>query len=217
MKINQVEQLVGITKKNIRFYEEQGLLNPGRNRENGYREYGEEDIKTLEQIKLFRKLGLPIEEIRLMQSGKATVADSMRRHMVIIEREQRNLEQSAKFCEMLKGCDGLLCDLDAAQLLEKMSEMERGGTSFRDVTKWDVKKVRYAGAFGASGVMILLMVGMFFFMLWGFWSDPEEAPPLVLAVIFLAVPVAVAGGVILALLQRIREIRKGEADDAKQF
>ena len=36
MKINQVEQLVGITKKNIRFYEEQGLLSPGRNRENGY-------------------------------------------------------------------------------------------------------------------------------------------------------------------------------------
>ena len=25
MKINQVEELVGITKKNIRFYEEQGL------------------------------------------------------------------------------------------------------------------------------------------------------------------------------------------------
>ena len=56
MKINQVELLVGITKKNIRFYEEQGLLSPGRNRENGYRDYNEEDVRTLEQIKLFRKL-----------------------------------------------------------------------------------------------------------------------------------------------------------------
>ena len=28
MKINEVEALVGITKKNIRFYEEQGLLKP---------------------------------------------------------------------------------------------------------------------------------------------------------------------------------------------
>ena len=36
MKINQVEELVGITKKNIRFYEEQGLLNPDRDPENGY-------------------------------------------------------------------------------------------------------------------------------------------------------------------------------------
>ena len=69
MKINEVEQRIGITKKNIRFYEDQGLLSPRRNKENGYREYSEEDVKTLEQIKLLRKLGLPLEEIRLMQSG----------------------------------------------------------------------------------------------------------------------------------------------------
>ena len=30
MKINEVEQLVGVTKRNIRFYEKEGLLNPGR-------------------------------------------------------------------------------------------------------------------------------------------------------------------------------------------
>jgi len=33
MKINEVEALVGITKKNIRFYEEKGLLSPSRNSE----------------------------------------------------------------------------------------------------------------------------------------------------------------------------------------
>ena len=38
VKINEVEALVGITKKNIRFYEEKGLLTPRRNSENGYRE-----------------------------------------------------------------------------------------------------------------------------------------------------------------------------------
>ena len=118
---------------------------------------------------------------------------------------------------MLKGRDGLLDDLDAGQLLEEMSELERGGTSFRDLNAWDVKKIRYAGAFGASIVMILLMAGLFAVMLWGFNTEPEDAPPLLLAVIFLAVPVAVAGGVILALMQRIREIKKGEADDARKF
>ena len=30
MKIKQVEELVGITSKNIRFYESQGLLTPER-------------------------------------------------------------------------------------------------------------------------------------------------------------------------------------------
>ena len=43
MKINEVEALVGITKKNIRFYEEKGLINPARSEENKYRDYSEED------------------------------------------------------------------------------------------------------------------------------------------------------------------------------
>ena len=65
MKINEVEALVGITKKNIRFYEEQGLLSPRRNSENGYRDYGQEEVDTLRQIKLLRKI------MKLIQNPEA--------------------------------------------------------------------------------------------------------------------------------------------------
>ena len=57
LKINEVEALVGITKKNIRFYEAEGLLCPRRNSENGYRDYGEAEVEVLRRIKLMRKLG----------------------------------------------------------------------------------------------------------------------------------------------------------------
>ena len=98
MKINEVEALVGITKKNIRFYEDQGLLSPKRNSENSYREYGEEEVQTPRRIKLLRKLGVPIEEIRQMFIGTHTVADGMRRHLISLERERRNLDQSQACC-----------------------------------------------------------------------------------------------------------------------
>ena len=58
MKINEVEAAVGVTKKNIRFYEEKGLIAPRRNSENGYREYGPGEVEQLKQIKLLRKLGV---------------------------------------------------------------------------------------------------------------------------------------------------------------
>ena len=89
MKINEVEAQVGITKKNIRFYEEQGLLSPRRNSENGYREYGPGEVAALRQIKLLRKLGVPLEEIRQMQTGSRTLGDGMRRHLVTLERERK--------------------------------------------------------------------------------------------------------------------------------
>ena len=52
MRIKEVEDLVGITKKNIRFYEKEGLLTPGRELENSYRDYTEEDVSRLRIIKL---------------------------------------------------------------------------------------------------------------------------------------------------------------------
>ena len=70
MKINEVEALVGITKKNIRFYEAEGLLSPRRNSQNGYRDYGDAEVEALRRIKLLRKLGVPLEEIRQMQQRR---------------------------------------------------------------------------------------------------------------------------------------------------
>ena len=93
MRINKVEELVGITKKNIRFYEEKGLINPARNIENGYREYSDDDVEELRKVKLLRQLSIPIEEISKIQNGYLTLEDCMRRHRIILDREEENLKQ----------------------------------------------------------------------------------------------------------------------------
>lgn len=217
MKINEVEEIVGITKKNIRFYEEQGLLSPRRNKENGYRDYDEADVKTLEQIKLLRKLGLPLEEIRMMQSGSCTVADSMRRHLVSLEREEQNLKQSMELCMLLKSEEGLLKDLETFKIFDRMEQMEKGGTSFQNKQVGDVKRRYYVAPVVIAVVISLMAAGVAALMVWGYLVDPEEAPPLPLMVFLCALPLVVVVGVILALVQRIREIRKGEMDDAKKY
>ena len=51
MKIKQVEELIGITSRNIRFYEDQGLLKPER-ADNGYREDHEKEVETLKKINM---------------------------------------------------------------------------------------------------------------------------------------------------------------------
>ena len=62
--IKEAEMQTGITKQNIRYYEKIGLLQPSRKQENKYRNYSEEDIRRLKLIFLFRKLDMPLEEIR---------------------------------------------------------------------------------------------------------------------------------------------------------
>lgn len=216
MKINEVETLVGITKKNIRFYEAEGLLTPRRNSENGYRDYGEAEVAALRRIKLLRKLGVPLEEIRRMQSGTHTVGDGMRRHLITLERDRANLEQSIRLCGELTGCQERLADLDAGAVLAKMEALEQSGTTFQNKQRQDIR-IRYVAPVAIAALTVALMAALAGLMAWGYFLDPAGAPPLALMLALAAVPLLVAGGVVLALVQRIREIGRGEEDDAKQF
>lgn len=65
MTIKQIEQQSGLTRANIRFYEEEGLIHP-RRQENGYRDYTDAELEMLLRIKLLRSLGLTLEEIKLL-------------------------------------------------------------------------------------------------------------------------------------------------------
>lgn len=208
---------MGITKKNIRFYEEQGLLTPRRNSENGYRDYGADEVSVLRQIKLLRKLGVPLEEIRNMRAGGSTVADGMRRHLVTLEREQRNLEQSMELCRQLKNREERLDSLDTQGLLEEMERMEREGTTFQNKQHQDRKPIRYVAPVVVAVLMTAMMLALMALMVWGISRAPQDAPPLPLTVMFLVIPGLVILGVLLALAQRIREIGKGEIEDAKRY
>lgn len=216
MKINEVESLVQITKKNIRFYEDQGLLSPKRNSENGYRDYSEKDVEILQQIKLFRKLGVSIEEIRHLLTGIHTVSDCMKRHMISLEREKNNLDQSIAFCERLQISDVTLSSLNAEKLLEQMEEIEKSGTTFQNKQTSDVR-IRYIAPAIITLIFVGLMFGIIMLLIWAYAISPEDTPPIWFLWLCIAICFAVSAGIILALIQRIREIGKGEIDDAKRY
>ena len=216
MKINEVEALAGIAKKNIRFYEEQGLLSPKRNPENGYRDYGEEEVLVLRRIRLLRKLDVPIDEIRLMLSGTHTVADGMRRHLISLERSQRNLQQAISLCQELTGQDIPISQLDTEGLLTQMEAMEQSGTAFRDVAAQDIR-TRYIAPVAVTAVVVTFMAALSGLLLWAFSVSPENAPPIWFVLVLVGIFTAVGVGCIAALTQRIQEIRKGEIDDAKKY
>ena len=215
MRINEVEALVGITKKNIRFYEAEGLLSPRRSSANGDRDYGEAEVETLRRIKLMRKLGLPLEDIRRMQAGSLTVGDAMRRHLVALERQRADLESAAAACGELSGCPARLEELNAGAILEQLARQEEEGIRFMDKQKQDRR--RYIGPAAAAAVMAALMAGVMALMLWAFRADPAGAPPMPLLVVLLAIPAAVILGVAIALILRVRELRRDELEDAKHY
>jgi len=215
MKINEMEQAVGIAKKNIRFYEQEGLLKPSRNLSNGYREYSEEDINTLLKIKLLRKLDVPLEEIRHLQIGALTLDDCLKRHLIVLERKAKNLDAAQDFCRRLLMEEYVdLTALPIEKLLQEMEDMEKGGTRFMDIRRKDRKKRKQGALIGAFS-FIAFMVTFIGIVIWGMITDPGF--PLILAALFLGFPVLTIVGVLFVLKERFREIEGGELDEASKY
>ena len=86
-----------------------------------------------------------------------------------------------------------------------------------DKQKQDTKRRRYVAPITVTLLMTVLMLGFIWLFLWAFEADPIGAPPLPLLTLFVAIPVVVIGGVVLALIQRVREIGKDEIHDARHY
>lgn len=214
MKIYQVEELVGITKKNIRFYEDQKLLCPKRNPQNDYREYSLEDVRQLEKIKLLRKLSVPIEEIRLIETGKLSLTQSMNRQIERIEKEEQNAQVMKELCARLRDETADLKTLNASFYLSEMDKMESQGTKFKDIQKEDINRKKKSGAVAAAGVFCLILIISFIATLFVYRAEPKILGPVIVTGLIL---IGLVVGIIIALIQRIKEINGGEEYDARNY
>ncbi len=216
VKIHQVEQLVGITRRNIRFYEAEGLLSPGRDSQNGYRDYSESDVAELQKIKLLRKLDMPLERIRAIQENRVPLADALRAHVAELEHTRESLQNMQSICTLLSGRGEGYPTLDAAQYLAHIDGLEREGSRFVNIKKNDIRR-KFIGPAVVAAVLIALMLYVIGLVAWALAADAENAPPFMLAALFFILPAAVIVGVILALIRRIRELKGGEEDAASQY
>ena len=84
-----------ITKKTIRYYDEQGILKPSYVNPNGARFYTEDDLAKLHQILLFKYLGFSLEEIKEMTIGSPShgfIKESLILQEKLIEEKIEQLE-----------------------------------------------------------------------------------------------------------------------------
>ena len=98
MRIGEVAQRTGLSISNIRFYEKKGLIGPDRNAQNRYREYGEEDVRRLEEIILYRKMDFTIETIADLLEHKTDVQQAMEAQIDQLEEQKQKLQGSIDLC-----------------------------------------------------------------------------------------------------------------------
>ena len=91
MKTHDVEQLLGITKQTLIYYEKEGLIKPSRNK-NNYREYNQNDIELLQLILTLRSMAISVDDIKLILSGDLSIRYCLKNKQEYFQQEKKKIE-----------------------------------------------------------------------------------------------------------------------------
>jgi MerR family transcriptional regulator, copper efflux regulator len=127
MNIGAASTRSGLPPKTIRYYEDIGLIDPGR-AENGYRDYGADDVHRLVFLHRARGLGFSVEECRqllALYSDKSRASADVRgiaaSKLDEIDRKIRELTSLRRTLErLIHACHGN--DRPDCPILDELAE-----------------------------------------------------------------------------------------------
>jgi Predicted transcriptional regulators len=121
MNITQVANQFGITAATLRYYERIGLIPPINRKNNGIRDYRQEDINWIEFIKCMRDAGITIESLieytALFSEGDETL--EARKEILVSERtkligRRDEINQIIMRLDVkINDCDGKMTEIEA--------------------------------------------------------------------------------------------------------
>ena len=92
--ISELAQMATLSARTLRYYDEIGLLKPQALTAAGYRLYSEKEVDRLQQILLYREMGLPLEAIqKILDEPDFDRREALQRHLAHLEAEKSRLEK----------------------------------------------------------------------------------------------------------------------------
>lgn len=214
MFINEVEHIVGLSKKSIRYYEENGLLNPKRNKNNDYRIYSKEDIEKLKVIKFLRELNVPIRELKLLNEGNLTLQDCMKERIKKIESEEDNYQKIKNMCIDISKSNESFQNIDITKYFEGVNILNKEGFTMRNIKTNKSKKIK--GAIISSLIFSLFFIFIAVIITYFQFTELDKMP-WILYIFIMVIFIFPIVGIVYNLIVRIKEINGGEEDEASKY
>ena len=82
MTTHEVEEMLGITKQTLIYYEKEGFITPQRD-SNNYRNYLKKELDMLELVLLLRSMEISIDEIKLILNNQLSNIDYLKKKSTV--------------------------------------------------------------------------------------------------------------------------------------
>lgn len=95
--IQELAQMSSVTVRTLRHYDEIGLLTPTGRNASGHREYGTDELLRLQQILIYKELGLPLQNIAvILDNPQFDVLKALKEHKVNVQNQVNRLSELLK-------------------------------------------------------------------------------------------------------------------------
>lgn len=121
MNIKEAETQTGVSRRNIRFYEQKGMLHPARNQDNDYRDYSPQDIQRLKLIRALRMVNMPLEEIQKVLEGENSLEEAATAQQSRLCEKAKEVQTAIRFCQMISKVQA---SEEVDTILRRMEEPE---------------------------------------------------------------------------------------------
>lgn len=105
MKIKEVMDITGLTRKAIKYYEQEELISPAINADNNYREYSKEDVNVLIQISLLRQLNIPIKDIKYVLNDEEKLESILKEQLMKVNETLKLMQRNRSLIEEILYVD----------------------------------------------------------------------------------------------------------------
>jgi len=214
MLISEVENICGLSKKSIRYYEENGLLNPKRSKSNDYRIYDESDIKKLKIIKFLRELDVPIRELKMLNNKELTLKECMESRIKKIKEQEKNYNKVKNMCLEISTSNEDFESINIDKYFIEINTLNKEGFTMRDLKTSKTKKI--IGACLSSFIFSIIFIIIIFAISYFQFTDSDKIPWLIYIILMLILALPVIS-IVYNLILRIKEINGGEEDEASKY
>ncbi|AVP46234.1 MerR family transcriptional regulator [Bacillus thuringiensis] len=126
--IGEFAKRTGTSIRTLQYYDEIGLLKPGKNVSSGHRLYKGKDILELQKIVSLKVLGYSLEEIRVMlkmPSLNVNLKETLEQQRKAFEEKRRHIEVSIKALERTMVCLEEDEELDSDILMSLINSIQK--------------------------------------------------------------------------------------------
>ena len=130
-QVKELADISGVSVRTLHYYEEIGLLAPGRTG-SGYRIYDDDDIRRLQEILAMRACAMPLAEIKeLLAASEGDAKSALMGHLQRLQAQKRNLEGAIA---KTHGALSLIEGMEAMNDAQKFEELKRASIETFETT-----------------------------------------------------------------------------------